>query len=603
MRLPLCVSFCSVFPRHAATGVRAGSGADRDRSTDSTGGVLPGVTVTAVHEATGNRFVAVTDERGIYRIPARVGALPDHRGAAGLHDGDAHRPAAAGRADGRRQPADGAVDGAGDGDRHRGSAAAQRRRRRAWAATSIREQVQELPVQGRNWMALAMLAPGSRMTIGRPQRRRCRTGTAASSASSSSTSTASRWRRSWASAAQPRYSQESIAEFQFISNRFDATLGRSSGVQVRAITRSGTNTLSGSVRGNFRDSRFNAENPVLNRVVPIDNQQLAFTLGGPILRDRLHFFGHFEYEREPRTSIWNTPYPALQRRAGGQRDDQDGRRPRSTTSCRRSMRLMGKVVRGTALAAVRRRQQQPSGRDRLARRHQPRVPRAAHAGAEQPRRQRGQGRLRPAGSSSNANLTTWSNHWQARQSASTTGSPRITFTGFTIGGNHVLPAARRAGHLERPRRLHVLLRARAAATTCKAGRRVPAVSSTTATTARRAWASSTRATGPSPAQHRGALPGCVQRRHLEPGGDLAARADLRHRRRRLHDRTTCGRSSARGCRTTGRSRSSLTLNLGLRYDLSVNASGNEYAVPPFVEAGTPERHQQHPAARRASPTS
>ena len=40
---------------------------------DSTGGVLPGVTVTAVHEASGNRFVAVTDERGIYRIPARVG--------------------------------------------------------------------------------------------------------------------------------------------------------------------------------------------------------------------------------------------------------------------------------------------------------------------------------------------------------------------------------------------------------------------------------------------------------------------------------------------------------------------------------------------------
>src|SRR3990167_2905122 len=41
--------------------------------TDATGGVLPGVTVTAVHEATGNTFVVVTDERGIYRIPARVG--------------------------------------------------------------------------------------------------------------------------------------------------------------------------------------------------------------------------------------------------------------------------------------------------------------------------------------------------------------------------------------------------------------------------------------------------------------------------------------------------------------------------------------------------
>src|ERR1041384_2909968 len=50
--------------------------------TDSTGGVLPGVTVTAVHQASGNRFVAVTDERGIYRIPARVGA---YQIAAELH--------------------------------------------------------------------------------------------------------------------------------------------------------------------------------------------------------------------------------------------------------------------------------------------------------------------------------------------------------------------------------------------------------------------------------------------------------------------------------------------------------------------------------------
>src|SRR5258705_7760978 len=40
---------------------------------DATGGVLPGVTVTAVHETTGNTFTAVTDERGVYRMPARVG--------------------------------------------------------------------------------------------------------------------------------------------------------------------------------------------------------------------------------------------------------------------------------------------------------------------------------------------------------------------------------------------------------------------------------------------------------------------------------------------------------------------------------------------------
>ena len=48
---------------------------------------------------------------------------------------------------------------------------------------------------------------------------------------------------------------------------------------------------------------------MLNRVVPIDNQQLAFTLGGPIMRDKLHFFFFDEYERAPKTEIWNTPFP------------------------------------------------------------------------------------------------------------------------------------------------------------------------------------------------------------------------------------------------------------------------------------------------------
>src|SRR5689334_7023748 len=41
--------------------------------TDATGGVLPGVTVRAVHEATGNTFETITDERGNFRIPVRTG--------------------------------------------------------------------------------------------------------------------------------------------------------------------------------------------------------------------------------------------------------------------------------------------------------------------------------------------------------------------------------------------------------------------------------------------------------------------------------------------------------------------------------------------------
>ncbi|PYR15391.1 MAG: hypothetical protein DMF94_32175 [Acidobacteria bacterium] len=41
--------------------------------TDSTGAVLPGVTVTARNEASGNTFVAITDERGTFRLAVRTG--------------------------------------------------------------------------------------------------------------------------------------------------------------------------------------------------------------------------------------------------------------------------------------------------------------------------------------------------------------------------------------------------------------------------------------------------------------------------------------------------------------------------------------------------
>ena len=41
--------------------------------TDSTGGVLPGVTVTATNEESGNTFVAVTDGEGRFRLPLRIG--------------------------------------------------------------------------------------------------------------------------------------------------------------------------------------------------------------------------------------------------------------------------------------------------------------------------------------------------------------------------------------------------------------------------------------------------------------------------------------------------------------------------------------------------
>lgn len=71
VRQSLLLFVCMLFAVSAAYAQEA---ALTGTITDATGAVLPGVTVTAVHEATGNRFLAITDERGIYRIAVRVGA-------------------------------------------------------------------------------------------------------------------------------------------------------------------------------------------------------------------------------------------------------------------------------------------------------------------------------------------------------------------------------------------------------------------------------------------------------------------------------------------------------------------------------------------------
>ena len=57
---------------------------------------------------------------------------------------------------------------------------------------------------------------------------------------------------------QPKFSREAIAEFQIVTNLFDITQGRSTGAQVQAISKSGTNTMAGSVYGYFRNDKFNA---------------------------------------------------------------------------------------------------------------------------------------------------------------------------------------------------------------------------------------------------------------------------------------------------------------------------------------------------------
>ncbi|MBI4887829.1 MAG: TonB-dependent receptor [Acidobacteria bacterium] len=399
--------------------------------TDTTGAVLPGVTVTATNDATGNTFTAVTDERGIYRMPVRVGTYQLTTELQGFATATRTGvPLLVG------QTANVNVQMSPSTVQETVTVTAEAPLLNVTTSTLGGNvdptQVQELPVNGRNWMALALLAPGSRTSSTNavtplPDRNGGEAREFQLNMDGQQVS------NEIGTGNQPRYSQDAIAEFQFVSNRFDATQGRSSGVQVNAITKSGTNQFSGLVRGNFRNSRFNAENPVLRRVEPINNQQLSVAAGGPIIRDRLHYFGNVEYEREPRSSIWNTPYPFLNVELHGDRTIKLGG-VRGDYQISNAVRVMGKGGWG--------RLWEPFGAGAANN-----SPAATNTTSEH--NNEGIGQLTQVLSNravnearvgyaffnlANQNLTSWSNHWQKANGVNT-GSPRISFTGFNITGN------------------------------------------------------------------------------------------------------------------------------------------------------------------------
>jgi hypothetical protein len=402
--------------------------------TDLTGAVLPGVTITAVHQATGNKFTGVTDERGVYRLAARAGVYTLTAELQGFRavtrDGLELRVGQVMTVNLPMLEATAAETVTVSAESPLLNVATS-----SLGGNVDPRQIQELPVNGRNWIGLALLAPGSKTlavnaTTPLPDRNGGEAREFQLNMDGQQVSA------DIGTGGQPRFSQDAIAEFQFLSNRFDATQGRSSGVLVNAITKSGGNQLSGVFRGNFRNSKFNAYNPVLGRVEPIDNQQYSAALGGPLVQDKLHYFLNYEYEREPRTSIWNTPYPEFNvdlegvnnKKIGGVRVDYQ----LSTDT-----RLMGKVSAG--------RLAEPFGLGNV------QHPAATNTTSEHNNEVLGQ--LSQVLNNhtlnevkvgyaffnlENHNLTTWSNHWQSANGINT-GSPRITFQGFTIAGNQFHP--------------------------------------------------------------------------------------------------------------------------------------------------------------------
>jgi hypothetical protein len=266
---------------------------------DSTGGVLPGVPVIAIHLATGNVFESITDGAGEFRMLVRTGtyevtaALPGFQTV--TQTGVQLLLGAIFEATLTLAPAtlEETVTVTGEAPLIDTTASTV-------GANIDPEQMAELPINGRNWMDLALLTPGARRNEsgGFVQNRQ------GYSQTNVDGQQVTRNYHSGGDNEQAGFSRDAIQEFQVVANRFDATVGRSAGMVVNAITKSGTNTFSGSAGGYFRHDSLNANDSVLDRKLPYSNQQVSGTLGGPILLDRLHFFASYEFERQPNTKSY-----------------------------------------------------------------------------------------------------------------------------------------------------------------------------------------------------------------------------------------------------------------------------------------------------------
>src|SRR4051812_5780386 len=274
--------------------------------TDSSGGALPGVTVTATNTATGLTRTGVTDGTGEYRLsllpPAKYRVDAELSGL-----GKASLPSVTvllgndTRADMKIAPQ------VSESITVSAVAPVIDTQRTGMAASVTNQQIQNLPLLGRDFRSLAALTPGISTAsfdgaITANGARPLATDYNIDGASSNNDFFG---QQTGGSRPPFTFSQAAIKEFQVIRTQYDAEYGRGVGAVVNAITKSGTNDLDGELFYFSRKKGWASTRPLtVNRTIggttyplPINDSFLAldvtqpgFALGGPIVRDKFFYF-------------------------------------------------------------------------------------------------------------------------------------------------------------------------------------------------------------------------------------------------------------------------------------------------------------------------
>lgn len=177
------------------------------------------------------------------------------------------------------------------------------------AVTSVvsQQQIDSLPINGRNFISFAVLTPGVNTDRSPNQGAAATSGLVfAGQRPRSNNITVDGLDNNDATVGSVRatFSQEAIREFQVLTNSYSAEFGKAAGGVLNIVTKSGTNTFAGNAFFYFRSNNLNSRgyferfDPAGNQInlerAPYDQKQFGGTLGGPLKKDRSFFFVSFE---------------------------------------------------------------------------------------------------------------------------------------------------------------------------------------------------------------------------------------------------------------------------------------------------------------------
>ena len=107
-------------------------------------------------------------------------------------------------------------------------------------------------------------------------------------------------------------SNESVAEVSLLQNQFSAEFGGASGGVFNAVVKSGTNRIHGSIYEYFQNRNLNAVDSLdwtqgLKSLPRYDNNRLGATIGGPIIKNKLFYYGNMEYNPIGQSAVPGAP--------------------------------------------------------------------------------------------------------------------------------------------------------------------------------------------------------------------------------------------------------------------------------------------------------